>query len=111
MPAREWTPVRRLLALNETHALSGPALHAWCREGGLFEHQLVLWREAFCAAAAPPAANAAEQRAANLALSELQARHDQLCRKDRALAEAAALLILQKNFQALVLLQSEGEEK
>ena len=55
---------------------------------GPFEHQLVQWREAFCAAAA---ANAAEQRAANLALRELQARHDQLQRemrrKDRALAE------------------------
>ena len=35
VPAREWTPVRRLLALNESHALSGPALHAWCRERGL----------------------------------------------------------------------------
>ena len=42
-------------------------------------------------------------------------RHDQLQRemrrKDRALAEAAALLVLQKKFQALVLQQSEGEDK
>ena len=39
------------------------------------------------------------------ALRELQARHEQLQRemrrKDRALAEAAALLVLQKKFQAL----------
>jgi transposase len=43
----------------------------------------------------------------------LQGRHDQLeremRRKDRALAEAAALLILQKKFQALVL-KSQGED-
>ena len=31
-------------------------------------------------------------------------------RKDRALAEAAGLLVLQKKFQALVSQQSEGED-
>jgi hypothetical protein len=91
----------------------GPALHAWCREKGLFEHQLIQWREAFCASTQPSAASAAEQRLANGALRELQGRHDQLerevRRKDRALAEAAALLILQKKFQALVL-KSQGED-
>ena len=113
-PAAQWTPVQRLLALNESHALVGPALHAWCREKGLFEHQLIQWRDAFCAAAQPTAASAAEQRLANTALRELQGRHEKLeremRRKDRALAEAAALLVLQKNFQALVL-KSEGEDK
>ena len=29
VPARQWTPVQRLLALNESHVLQGPALHAW----------------------------------------------------------------------------------
>ena len=115
VPAGQWTPVQRLLALNESHALVGPALHAWCREKGLFEHQLIQWRDAFCAAGQPAAASAAEQRLANMALRELQGRHDQLQRemrrKDRALAEAAALLVLQKKFQALVLQQSEGEDK
>jgi len=114
LPARQWTPVQRLLALNESHALQGPALHAWCREKGLFEHQLIQWRDAFCAAPQPSVAGAAQQRLANTALRELQGRHDQLQlemrRKDRALAEAAALLVLQKKFQALVL-QSEGEDK
>ena len=113
-PAAQWTPAQRLLALNESHALSGSALHAWCREKGLFEHQLIQWRDAFCAAARPTAVSAAEQRLANTALRELQGRHDQLeremRRKDRALAEAAALLVLQKKFQALVL-KSEGGDK
>ena len=115
VPARQWSPAQRLLALNESHALSGPDLHAWCREKGLFEHQLIQWRDAFCGAAQPPAAGVAEQRLAAAALRELQGRHDQLQRdmrrKDRALAEAAALLVLQKKFQALVLQQSEGEDK
>ena len=61
-----------------------------------------------------PVVNAAAQRVANIALRELQARHDclqrEMRRKDRALAEAAALLVLQKKFQALVLQQLEGED-
>jgi hypothetical protein len=114
VPARQWSPAQRLLALQESHTLSGSALHAWCREKGLFEHQLKQWRDAFCAPVHTPAANAAAQRAANTALRDLQTRHDRLQRemrrKDRALAEAAALLVLQKKFQALVLQQSEGED-
>ena len=99
LPAQQWSPAERLQALNESHGLIGPALHAWCREKGLFEHQLQSWREAFCAGAEPTA------REGRTALRELQSRHDQLQRdmrrKDKALAEAAALLVLQKKFQAL----------
>jgi hypothetical protein len=74
-------------------------LHAWCREKGLYAHQLLAWREAFCAGAEPTA------RESHGAMRELQSKHDllerQLLRKDKALAEAAALLVLQKKFQAL----------
>ena len=34
--ASAWSAAQRLLALQETHALSGPELHAWCRQRGLF---------------------------------------------------------------------------
>jgi hypothetical protein len=88
-----------LLALNQTHAMPDAQLHAWCRENGLFAHQLKAWGEAFCSATAP------ESREAKTALRELQVKHDvlqrELRRKERALAEAAALLVLQKKFQAL----------
>jgi hypothetical protein len=80
-------------------------LHAWCREKGLFEHQLKAWGEAFCNATAP------ESREARTALREWQVKHDglqrELRRKEKALAQAAALLVLQKKFQALW----EDEEK
>ena len=99
LAADSWTAAQRLLALHQTHGVTGPALNAWCREKGLFEHQLIAWREAFCASAAP------ESRDGRLALRELQTRHDglqrELRRKEKALAEAAALLVLQKKFQAL----------
>jgi transposase-like protein len=100
LPASQWTAKQRLAALNESHSLSGPALHAWCRERGLFEHQLEAWRAAFCSG------TAADTRHDRAALKELQGKHEQLQRelhrKERALAEAAALLVLQKKFQALL---------
>jgi t-SNARE complex subunit (syntaxin) len=58
----------------------------------LFEHQLKAWGETFCSATAP------ESREARTALRELQVKHDglqrELRRKEKALAEAAALLVL-----------------
>jgi transposase-like protein len=99
LAADSWSAAQRLLALQQTHGLSSTALHAWCREKGVFEHQLIAWRHAFCAVPAP------ESRDAKLALRELQTRNDglqrELRRKEKALAEAAALLVLQKKFQAL----------
>ena len=104
LPARQWSAADRLLALHESHGLSGPALHAWCREKGLFEHQLHAWREAFCSSA--EAETAQERRESKAELKALQGKHEvlqrELRRKERALAEAAALLVLQKKFQALL---------
>ena len=74
VPAGQWSSAQRLLALQESHALSGSALHASCREKGLFEHQLKQWRDAFCAPVHTSVVSAAQQRVANTALRELQAR-------------------------------------
>jgi len=104
-PSAAWSSAQRLAALQETYPLSGEALAAWCREHGLFEHQLKQWHDDFCA----PGASAS--REAPGAFRELQRQHDQLQRelrrKEKALAEVAALLVLQKNFQALL----EGADK
>jgi len=93
----DWSLVDRLTALQESHALSGDALHAWCREHGLYAHHLQQWREAFCRedTAGSEAAALRELKA------EKQRLERELARKDKALAEAAALLVLQKKFQAL----------
>ena len=99
-PAQSWGPAQRLQALLETHAMSPTQLHAWCREKGLFDHQLKAWRDAFCSG---PVSDSRESKAA---LRDLQAKHEtlqrELRRKEKALAEAAALLVLQKKFQALL---------
>ena len=104
LAAAQWSAAQRLQALCSTYAMAGPALAAWCREKGLFEHQLQQWRASFCAMGA--ATSEASMRHAQTQMRELQAKNTtmqrDLNRKDRALAETAALLVLQKKFQALL---------
>ena len=98
--AQHWSSEQRLQALLESHALTGPELNAWCREKGLFEHQLKQWRQAFCSVSEP------DPRQCRTELRALKTKNEQLQRdlhrKDKALAETAALLVLQKKFQALL---------
>jgi transposase-like protein len=95
----DWSLEERLLALQQSHGLSDEALSAWCRERGLFAHHLDQWRAQFCSAGTASArANAPELRELKQANAQLQR---ELKRKEKALAEAAALLILSKKYQAL----------
>lgn len=94
---QDWSAHEQLVALHEAHGLVGDALHAWCRERGLFAHHLSNWRTAFC-----------ETTKTSPGTRELRTLKDEneqlkrdLVRKEKALSEAAALLILQKKFRAL----------
>lgn len=95
---QDWTAQEQLAALQQSHGLSGEALQAWCRERGLFAHHLTSWAAAFCADGKEPASGPREVRTLKDENAKLKR---ELVRKDRALAEAAALLILQKKFRAL----------
>ena len=98
--ATEWTPAQRLLALQESHGLSEEALNAWGREHGLFTHDLTQWRGDFCQVAGAAGGREAQEALRQLRLVNVQLQRD-LNRKDKALAEAAALLVLQKKYRAL----------
>ena len=95
---QDWSAEEQLVALHETHGLSGEALHVWCREKGLFAHHLTSWKAAFCAEAAAVTSGTRDWRALKDQNEQLKR---ELLRKDKALAEAAALLVLQKKFRAL----------
>lgn len=98
---QDWSPEQRLQALHETYGLSGEALNAWCRERGLFVHQLSQWKTDFCAAGQGLAGREDAQTVRSLKV-ENQRLERELTRKEKALAEAAALLILQKKYRALL---------
>lgn len=98
--ASAYSAADRLLALHKTFSLSDEALSVWCREQGLFAAQLEHWRKDFIAGSEDVISRvqANELRDLKLAHGKLELN---LRRKEQALAEAAALLVLQKKFQAL----------
>ena len=98
---QDWSPEERLRALHESYGLSGEALNAWCREHGLFAHHLAEWKAGFCTPS--QRANGRDEASEVRALkAENQRLERELNRKDKALAEAAALLVLQKKYRALL---------
>jgi transposase len=71
------------------------ARSVWCREQGLYPSELDAWkRDAIAGLGEPRAASAAEARQDRRRVKELER---ELHRKDKALAETAALLVLSKN--------------
>ena len=93
---QDWSPAERLELLMESHGLDEAALNAFCREKGIFRHHLQQWRAAFEAGTSSvKPSELRELKDTNKALAR------ELKRKEKALAEAAALLVLQKKYQAL----------
>jgi len=97
----DWRAEERLLALQESHGLEGEALHAWCREKGLFSHHLAQWKADCCRSlgTVDGREGARELRALK---EDNQRLERELARKEKALAEVAALLVLQTKYQALL---------
>ncbi|WP_437851709.1 transposase [Sorangium sp. So ce363] len=93
----DWTPEQKLRAMTEAAALSERELGEYLRREGLHEAQLAEWRKAALEALGGPA-KAGHGPAPSRRVRELER---QLRRKDKALAEAAALLVLQKKVQAI----------
>lgn len=98
---QDWSLSERLIALQESYGLADEPLNAWCREKGLFAHHLSQWRTEFC-----HLKGTAPLRSGVVELRELKEENHQLkrelSRKEKALAEAAALLVLQKKYRALL---------
>ncbi len=96
-PAKRWTAEEKLRVVTSSSSLEGSALGELLRREGLHEADLRGFREEALAGLAPavrPSGPSAEARQ----IAELQR---ELRRKERALAEAAALLVLSKKAEAL----------
>lgn len=105
---KQWTTEEKLRVVGVAGELSGEALGAFLRREGLHEAQLTAWRDAAAGAlqgsaeAAPSTgATVAERRRLSAAEKRVRELEKELRRKDKALAEAAALLLLEKKLQEL----------
>ena len=94
---QDWTTEQQLVALHETHSLTGEAMHTWCRENGLFTRHLSSWKTV-CYEDTKVASGT---RAIRVLKDEHEQLKRELIRKEHALAETAALLTLQKQFRVL----------
>jgi transposase-like protein len=106
--SKRWTKQNKFSVVLETCAMNIEELSRYCREKGLYPDQVKAWREACINGidepVVDPKVTATQLRALKKDKQKLE---QQLRRKDKALAEAAALLVLQKKYQALW----EDEEK
>jgi len=103
MPARgrAWTAAARLQAVITTAALPAAGKSAWCREQGIYPAELDKWCASASAALADPQDAPASPQATRQDRKRIKELERELLRKERALAEAAALLVLSKKVAAI----------
>ena len=74
---------------------------AWCREHGLYPGELEKWLSSATASLADPEEARASPQATRKDRKRIKELERELHRKDRALAETAALLVLSKKVEAI----------
>lgn len=112
-PSQAGQPVYRsaedkLAVVIETAGLNEVELGEYCRRKGLYPEQIAGWKNSIVQglASSPNKAEREQIQQQTRAIKQLE---KELRRKEKALAEAAALLVLQKKFQAL--LEETEDEK
>lgn len=98
----DWSSEAKLSAVIETAPLTQAELSEYCRQKGLYPEQITQWKQqcltGFATHADPMGSSHEQLKEANKKIKTLE---KDLRRKEKALAEAAALLVLQKKFNAL----------
>ena len=105
---RAWTAGGRLEAVIATAAMAEASKSAWCREHGVYPAELDKWRASATAALAEPEEARASPQATRQDRKRIKELERELLRKDRALAETAALLVLSKKVAAIF---NRGEDE
>lgn len=102
MTKNSYTAEQRFSILLETTTLSEIQLSEYCRKKGLYPTQIKQWKQAFIQNDTKPVktANSDDKK-------RIKALEKELARKEKALAETAALLVLRKKYNALFNLDEE----
>jgi transposase-like protein len=105
---RVWSAGARLDAVITAAALDVVGKSAWCREHGVYPAELDKWRLSATSALSDPEDVRASPQATRQDKKRIKELERELLRKDRALAETAALLVLSKKVAA-IFNKAEGE--
>jgi transposase-like protein len=96
-PRRDWSIEEKIRILATTSTLTGAELTDFLRREGVLQAEYEQWRFAL----------GEEGRASLATMKRIRALERELARKDKALAEAAAWLVLKKKLQGL---EESGED-
>jgi DNA-binding transcriptional MerR regulator len=102
-PAREraWTATARFQAVIATAAMDETQRSAWCREQGVFAAEVDQWRQSATTALSQPEEARASPQQTRDDRRRIKELERDLRRKNKALAETTALLVLSKKFEAI----------
>lgn len=97
--AEDWSSADKFAVVLETATMNEAEVAEYCRKKGLYIDQINAWKQACMQA------NVSEKKATKSSAfkekREIQSLKKQLRRKDKALAETAALLVLRKKADAI----------
>lgn len=107
---RVWTAAARFDAVLTTAAMDEASKSAWCRANGVYPQELAQWRESATQALAAPEEARASPKQTKQDRRRIQELERELRRKEKALAETAALLVLSKKLEA-IFHKDKGEDE
>ena len=107
-----WSAADKFTVVLETAGLNATELSAYCRQKGHYPEQVDRWRQAAQDANEKPVLTMKEQKELEKLRAqdqrEIKQLKQELRRKEKALAEAAALLMLRKKWEAFCSEDAEG---
>ncbi len=98
---QDWTAAEKLEAVLESSSLSEQELGGYLRRKGLHEAQLEQWRRRVTDAAMEALQSKSSRKKASVEAKRVRTLERELRRKEKALAETAALLVLKKKAAAI----------
>jgi len=99
--SEDWSGEAKLAVVVETITLSESELSEYCRQKGLYPEQVKTWKQDCLAGfESTPARKAQALKQSKSDRKQIRKLEKELRRKERALAETAALLVLRKKLNA-----------
>ena len=98
--SKQWSHDAKFAAVIETAAMTETEKGEYCRQHGLFIEQLKQWRQTCLAGfQTQPAVDRETQQTISQKDKQIKRLEKEINRKDKALAESAALLVLSKKYR------------
>jgi len=99
---KQWTAEQKLATIIETSTLSEQERHEYCRKNGLYSAEIESWKAVIIKGTEQSVAHVkTDKKELKKLRCENNSLKKELHRKEKALAETAALLVLRKKLDAL----------